>query len=54
MDRFLLDRYVSFITDQTDPDDAFSEQYLTEQAELLKQLKARYQKIIPDLILVSL
>jgi hypothetical protein len=53
MDRFWLDRCVAFISGQktigehgmlNEQDD------LAQQAELLRRLKARYEKIVPDLI----
>jgi hypothetical protein len=53
MDRFWLGRCVGFISGQktigehgilNEQDD------LAEQAELLRRLKARYEKIVPDLI----
>jgi hypothetical protein len=51
MDRFLLDRCVSFISGQTGEHGTLSEQDdLAEQAESLKKLKARYEQIVPDLI----
>jgi hypothetical protein len=51
MDRILLDRCVGFISGQTGEHGTLSEQEdLAEQAELLKQLRAKYEKIVPDLV----
>jgi len=53
MDRFLLERSIGFISGQikTGEHGPLNEQEnLAEQTEILKRLKASYEKIVPDLI----